>query len=115
MKHFLLKSRSAIILAICVLVWICSAFLMWHRVWDRTLIIATSNFIAFLLIGFKNHLTPSEDELHRIRNSRRMKNKTHISDDEYIKQRNKMATWYLIVGSVWGIYTFVMLITQIRS
>jgi len=106
------KVKKFLIVAI-VLVWICGTFIMLQGYIDRALITALICCISFSLLGVTWRLEPSKKELQRTRNLRRVKNKTQISDEEYIRQRKKTAIWYLAIGCVWGIYVIIMLIIRL--
>ena len=113
MRCFITKHLSNILRAACVLVWICSAIIMWRGNIDRFFVIAITNFISCSLVGIRGRITPSEENLYQVRDYHRRKNKTYISDEEYILRCKRTATWFLIIGGIWGIYIAAMLVIRI--
>ena len=101
--------RRLILIAYIILV-IVGLFFIWHSGTNMSFIVFFINSFIFILIGIRGRIKPDEKEIYSMKQSRRIKNKPYISDEEYIAICRKYSTFYIVSGGVWGLYAIIMLI-----
>ena len=99
--------RSKIFI-ICVILAILGTVLIYYT--DINFIIPLFNTLILTLVGIRGRIKPSDKEIYNMKNSRRIKNKTYMRDEDYILICKKYSYFYIIIGFVWGIYLIFTLL-----
>ena len=103
-----------VMLVVCIILFMLWGVLIWRQA-SNMFIATLFNFFIFTLLGIRERIKPDEKEIYNMKQSRRIKNKPYISDEEYIAMCRKYSTFYLIGGGIFGIYIIYMLIMIITD
>ena len=104
-----------VILAVYIILVIIGLFFIWHSGTNMSFIVFFINSVIFILMGIRERIKPDEKEIYNMKQSRRVKNQSYISDEEYISMCRKYSTFYIVSGGIWGIYAIIMLILVITG